>query len=64
MRLNGGQDVTAPFPDKQKGMRWQRYDRLRHAHDLAYARALGGLAKSAERTERWLKAEFGVDIRR
>jgi hypothetical protein len=30
------------------------YNRLRHLHDQAYARALGGLAKSAERLERWL----------
>jgi hypothetical protein len=64
MSLGGGQDITAPFPDKPKGMRWLRYDRLRRAHDQAFARALGGLAKSTTRLERWMKDEFGVDIRR
>jgi hypothetical protein len=64
MRLGGGENITLPFPDKPTGMHWRRYDRLRHAHDQAYARSLGGLAKSTERLERWMMAEFGVDIRR
>jgi hypothetical protein len=53
-RLGGGPDITVAFPEKPKGMHWRTYNRLRCVHDQAYARALGGLAKSAERLERWL----------
>jgi hypothetical protein len=64
MRLGGGPNVTRPFPDKPKGMHRRTYDRLRRAHDQAYARLQKGLAKSTERLERWMKAELGNDIRR
>jgi hypothetical protein len=56
MRLRGGENIMAPFPDKPKGMHWRTYDRLRRVHDHAFERSLMGLAKSAERVERWLGA--------
>jgi hypothetical protein len=56
MRLGGGESVGAPFPDKPKGMHWRTYDRLRRVHDRAFERSLMGLAKSAERVKRWLRA--------
>jgi hypothetical protein len=56
MRLGGGENIMAPFPDKPKGMHWRTYDRLRRVHDHAFERPLMGLAKSAERVERWLRA--------
>jgi hypothetical protein len=35
-------------------MHWRRYKRLRRRHAQAFERSLMGLAKSAERLERWL----------
>ena len=54
MRLGGGESVTGAFPEKPKGMHWRRYKRLRRRHAQAFERSLMGLAKSAERLERWL----------
>jgi hypothetical protein len=49
-----GTGLTVAFPEEPKGMHWRRYNRLRRRHDLAFERSLMGLAKSAERLERWL----------
>jgi hypothetical protein len=54
MGLGGGESITVPFPEKPKGLHWRRYNRLRRRHDQAFERSLKGLAKSAERLERWL----------
>jgi hypothetical protein len=54
MQLGGGPNIAAAFPEKPKGMHWRTYDRMRCVYDQVYARAPGGLAKSAERLERWL----------
>jgi len=40
------------FPDKPKGMHWQTYNRLRHSHDIAEARANMGLMQFVNRLQR------------
>jgi hypothetical protein len=52
VRSGGDENVTAPFPDKPKGMHWQSYDRLRGVHDHAFERPHMGLAKSAKGMDR------------
>ena len=56
VRLGADENVTARFRDKPKGIHRQSYDRLRRVHDHAFERSLMGLAKSAERVKRWLRA--------
>jgi hypothetical protein len=50
MRLGGGPNITAPFPDRPKGMHWQRYDRLRRPRSslCAVARGTGEIHGTAE----------------
>jgi hypothetical protein len=52
MRLLPG--VNRSLSRKPKGMHWRRYKRLRRRHAQAFELSLMGLAKSAERLERWL----------
>jgi len=48
-RLGGDLDVTNPFPDRPKGMHWQRYNRLRAMHDQAVGSSLAMLRPYIER---------------
>ena len=48
-RLGGDLGVTNPFPDRPKGMHWQRYNRLRAVHDQAVGSSLAMLRPCIER---------------
>jgi hypothetical protein len=47
--LGGKLGVLDDFPEKPKGMHWQRYDRLRRQHDQAVQDSIRTLAACAER---------------
>jgi hypothetical protein len=48
-QLGGNLGVINAFPDKPKGMHWQRYNRLRLVHDQAVAKSLATLTPFIER---------------
>ena len=48
-QLGGDLGVTNAFPDKPRGMHWQRYNRLRAVHDQAVGSSLAMLTPFIER---------------
>jgi len=53
-RLGGSANMTEPFPEKPKGMRWSTYERLWFEHHEAEMEQLTGMREWLDKMERKL----------